>query len=324
VARLGYRAVVIGAGNIGITHLKAAQRLNEIETVAVSDTLPERLSQAAEQFGIRGYEDYRDMIAKEKPDIAVVALPPFLHRDAAVFCAEQGCHILLEKPMAMNQAQCDEIIEAARRNCVTLMIGHTVHYMPADRKVKEIVDSGTLGKLIMMNDRRYVSYFDNRLDWFFKKETSGGGILFNLGSHSIDKLQWFTGSRVKKVKAFTDHTASPGDIEGAGTVFAETESGVPGIIFHSGYGGVGTNETELIFTEGILKLDYRVMIGRNKEWREVELDRQDPYVLQFEDLIRCIHTGEEPSCSGEYAKSIIAAIEAIYESSGTGTETVVR
>jgi predicted dehydrogenase len=321
---LAYRTVVIGAGNIGITHLKAAQRTDGIATVAVADTLPERLNRAAAQFGIKGYADYREMIERERPDIAVVALPPFLHRDAAVFCAERGCHILLEKPMAMNQAQCDEIIAAARRRHVVLMVGHTVHFMPANRKVKEIIDSGSLGKLIMINDRRYVSYFDNRLDWFFRKETAGGGILFNLGSHSIDKLQWFTGSRVKKVKAFTDYSASPGDIEGAGMVMAETESGVPGVIFHSGYGGVAANETELIFTGGMLKLDYRVRIGRNGEWQEVEQDRHDPYVLQFEELIRCIRTGEEPSCSGEYAKSVIAAVEAIYASGETGAETAVR
>jgi len=321
---MSYRTVVIGAGNIGLTHLKAAQGMAEIHMVALADTLRERAEQAAAHFGVAAYDDYKAMIEKEKPDIAVVALPPFLHREAAVFCAERGCHVLLEKPMAMNHAECDDIIAAARRHNVTLMIGHTVHYVASNRKVKEIIDSGRLGKLIMINDRRYVPYFDNRLDWFFRKETSGGGILFNLGSHSIDKLQWFTGSPVTKVKAFTDSTASPGDIEGAGTVFAETASGVPGIIFHSGYGGVKINETELIFTEGVLKLDYRVMIGKNDEWEELALDRRDPYVLQFEELIASIRSGEEPSCSGEYAKSVIAAVEAIYESSETGAETAVR
>lgn len=68
----------------------------------VSDTMPERLQQSAQTYGAKPYADYQDMIRAEKPDIAVVALPPFLHREAPVFSAEHGANVLLEKPMAMS------------------------------------------------------------------------------------------------------------------------------------------------------------------------------------------------------------------------------
>lgn len=318
-----YRVCVIGAGGIAQAHLRAAQAMPELEIAAVSDTMPERLAQTAHAFAAKPYTDYQTMIVSEKPDIAVVALPPYLHMEAAVCCANQGVHVLLEKPMAMNTKQCDEIIASAARNRITLMIGHTVHYLPSNRKVKQLIDSEELGKLVMINDRRYAQYFDHRLDWFFRKEMSGGGILMNLGSHSIDKLQWFTGSKVTRVKASADFAHAPGNIEGAGAVFAETASGVPGLIFHSGYGGVNQNETELIFTEGIVKLDYRVMIGRNQEWEEQTLETNDPYELQFKDMIRSMETGVEPECSGTYARSVIQAVEAVYRSIDRGVESAV-
>src|SRR5690625_4690202 len=137
------------------------------------------------------------MLQKEKPDIAVIAVPHFLHKEAAVCATQNGCHILLEKPMAMNVGECEEIIEATKENNVYVMVCHTQQYMDLNMKAKEILQSGVLGDIVMINDKRYVYYFnDNRPDWFFYKEKAGGGIVINMGAHSIDKIQWVTDSRV--------------------------------------------------------------------------------------------------------------------------------
>src|SRR5699024_5526779 len=120
----------------------------------------------------------------------------------ALNCIEQGCHVLLEKPMAMNVKECNMIIDASKKNNVCVMVCHTQQYMSENKKVKEIIESGRLGEIIMVNDRRYIYYFNNqRPDWFFYKEKAGGGIVMNMGTHSIDKIQWITNSRISNVKA---------------------------------------------------------------------------------------------------------------------------
>ncbi|RAP77505.1 Gfo/Idh/MocA family protein [Paenibacillus montanisoli] len=322
---MGYRVAVLGAGNISTAHLKAAKRLEHLDLVAVADVMEERVNRAAREFGITPYLDYKEMIDKEKPDIAIIALPPYMHKEASVYCSGKGCHLLLEKPMALNVEECEEIIRAADDNNVTLMVGHTVHYEAANRLVKQLIDQGSYGELVMINDTRRSDYFKDRLDWFFNKETSGGGILMNLGSHSIDKIQWYTGSRVAKVKSKIDFNAPKGDIEGAGVVFLETESGIPATIVQSGYSsGVPCNVTEFVFTKGMIQLTWEVWVSESNEYTKVPVDAgEDPFVLQLIDLTDAMEGRKPVECSGAYAKSIISVIEGVYESHYSGKEASV-
>lgn len=322
-----YRVAVLGAGNIAGAHLKAIKELQDrLEAVAVADVNPERLNDLADLYGMNKYTDYKEMIVKEKPDIAIVALPPFLHKEAAVFCANEGCHIMLEKPMALNVTECDDIIAAAERNQIKLMVGHTMQYLPASRKVKQLITEGGLGELIMIHDVRHADYFtDARLPWSFEKAKAGGGILYNLGSHSIDKIQSMTESKVQRIRSSLSYKQPRrGDIEGGGVIFLETDKGIPATITQSGYKGVGRNDTEYIFTQGMIKQDSRVFISRDKQYVEVELDAEhSPLALQLLDLMESIETGREPECSGAYGKSVIQAIEAVYESDRLQSEIVL-
>lgn len=322
------KLAVIGAGAIGSKHLEAAAQVEELEAVAVAE-LNQSLAQAtAEQYGIRAYADYQEMLQREKPDIAVIALPHYLHKDVAICCAAHGVHLLLEKPMALNVAECDEIISAAERYGVKLMVGHTQHYFPENREAKRIIESGELGQLVMINDTRHVHYFrEDRPAWFLEKNKSGGGIMTNLGSHSIDKIQWMTTSQVTKVKASVSFHDDRYDVEGSGVIFLETSSGVRATITQSGYPGVSRNVTEIIFTKGMLKLETGkgLAISRNGIYEQVPLDSADePLILQLLDLMNAITNDCALDCSGAYSKSVVSVIESVYTSSETGTEQAVK
>lgn len=313
---------LIGAGIISEYHLNALKEMNDLKAVAVAEINQEKGRDIAENYQLHFYTDYKEMVQQENPDIVVIALPHFLHKEVAICCANQGCHILLEKPMAINKEECDEIIAAAKRNQVQLMVGHTQHYFPENRQVKKLFNEKKLGQLVMINDVRHLFYFnEERPEWFFHKEKAGGGILMNLGAHSIDKIQWLTGSKIKRLKANVSYLGTKGNVEGSGVVYLETESGIPATISQSGYKGVNRNETEFIFTNGMIKLTSNggVWMSENGEYRQVEIeDKKDPFILQFQDLLTSIYDGADPECSGQYARSVISAIEAIYQSSETG------
>lgn len=323
-----YRVALIGGGSIAVSHLEALRSMDKLKAVAVADISRERAELVAAQFGINAYTDYREMVEREKPDIAVVTLPHFLHKEASVFTAEAGCHLLLEKPMALDAGECDAIIEAVRRSGVKLMVGHTQHYFAQNRAAKTIIAEGKLGKLVAINDARHVDYYrETRAPWFFEKAKAGGGIFMNLGSHSVDKIQWLTDSRIVQVKASLSHCGPKGDVEGSGLAFLRTDSGVAATVSQSGYpGGVSRNETELLFTGGMLKLlsGVSLWIGEGGQYREVAVRQEEkPFVLQFRDLVRYIEEDVEPYSSMEYSRSVVAVVESMYRSHETGTEQSV-
>ncbi|GIP35300.1 Gfo/Idh/MocA family protein [Paenibacillus sp. J2TS4] len=322
-----YRVAVIGGGGIAVKHLQAMKSTRELEPVALAEIDEGRAGQLAQQFGIRAYTDYREMVKQERPDITIVTLPHFLHKDAAVFCAREGCHVLLEKPMAMSVSECDDIIEAIEASGVQLLVGHTQHYFPENQKAKELIESGELGRLVMINDIRHVPYFrPDRPAWFFEKAKAGGGILTNLGSHSIDKFRWLGGSPVTGVRASVSYFGNRGDIEGSGIIFLENADGLPATISQSGYGGVSKNETELIFTGGMAKLviGQGLWISRDGAFVPVPVEAvAEPFVLQFRDLITSIETGRQPECSMYYSREIVEVVEAVYQSHEQKREIVL-
>lgn len=317
-----YKTAIIGAGIIAQNHLKAIFEMQPLKAAAIADIALERAEEAASQYGIRAYADYKEMIEREKPDIAVITLPHYLHREAAVFCAEAGCHVMLEKPMALSVQECDEMIEAAERNNIQLMVGHTQHYFTANRRAKQLIEQEDLGTLVMINDARHVNYYaSSRPQWFLEKEKSGGGIMMNLGSHSIDRIQWITGRRIAKIRSYLSFYGDRGDVEGSGLLLMETADGVPATAAQSGYDGYVKNEIEIIFTKGKLKIDNskRLWVSRGRELEEAAAPQTEaPFVLQYKELIGAIR-GERPlESDGYYGRTVIQAIEALYRSHETG------
>lgn len=326
---MGYRIAVIGAGAISRQHLEAIKEMKELNGVAIADINLERAQEmaAAYEKKMNVYTNYKEMVVNEKPEIVIITLPHNLHHPAAVWCAEQGCHVLLEKPMALNTAECDEIIRVAKSRQVRLIIGHSIRYSGESRAAKQIIESKSLGTLLMIHDVRHVNYYrDDRPTWFFDKAASGGGIMMNLGAHSIDRIQWLSESKVKRVVAAAGYYGNRGNIEGNGLIHLETDSGVAASICLSGYGGVRRNETEFIFTKGMMKLEAGkgIWISQEGLYKSLPIDNTSPSLqLQLQALIQSIETGYDPECSGEYGKSVIHAIEAVYESDRIGKEVLV-
>jgi predicted dehydrogenase len=325
---MNYRTAVIGAGRIADSHISGMRATPEFTPVAIADVNEERARELGQAERLRCYADYREMIRAEKPDAAIIALPHHLHREAAIFCAEQGCHVMIEKPMAISLRECDKISDAVRRCGVMAMVGHTQHYMAANRAARELVRADTMGKLVMVNDTRHGDYFSaDRPDWFFRKALAGGGRMMNLGSHSIDRIQWITGRAISKVKASLTYYGNRGDVEGSGLVYAENADGVPITISQSGYKGAPRNELELIFTGGMIRVEGSgsLSVSKGGSYEKVEPGVcVSAFALQYRDFLEAIRTGREPECSLDYARGVIAIVESIYRSQECGQMIDVR
>ncbi len=185
---------VVGLG-IGCSHIRGFQSHPDVEVVGVADIDEKRLAEKAEEFGIKGrYSSMDKLISAEKPDIISVALPNKLHKPFTIRALEAGCHVLCEKPMAMNAAEADEMNRAAARAGRRLMINFSFRFNDQSYALKKEVESGILGDLYFARTiwlrRRGIPKFGS---WFSKKELAGGGPIIDLGVHRLDLALWLMG-----------------------------------------------------------------------------------------------------------------------------------
>ncbi len=307
--------------------MKAITTMDSLNVIGIADINLERAKEVAERYHLKYFQSYHEMVKQLQPEIAIITLPHFLHKEAAVFCADSGCHLLMEKPLAISSQHCVEIIEAVNRNQVIMLVGQTQQYISQNLTAKALIKNAPLGTLISIQENRHTSYFTKqRPAWFLDKSKSGGGIMFNLGNHCIDKLQWLTDSRISRVQASLSYHADYPEMEASAAILMHTSAGVPCLVNLSGYEGISGEETVMTFTNGMLKIinHQAVYISIGGKYEAVpNPPAKNPFELQMRDLLDCIQENRQPYSSGAYAHSVVRAVEAVYESHLTAKEMII-
>lgn len=182
------KAAIVGAGLIaGKKHIPAFLRhRKKVELVALCDLNEEGARKLAAQFGVpRVYSDIGEMIDKEKPDLVDICTPPQTHVKLAIEAMNLGCHVLIEKPMALTVAECDKIVEASERNKVKVCVGHSDLFYYPFMEARELVRSGAIGEFrgmrIMLSTP--TDYMTSREDHWAHKLP--GGVIGESGPHIV-------------------------------------------------------------------------------------------------------------------------------------------
>jgi predicted dehydrogenase len=176
---------IAGLGRSGWDiHAEALAGLaDQFNIIAVCDPDSARQTEAQERFGCRTYSEYANLVADREIELMVVATPSQLHVSNTIAALRAGKHVLVEKPMGKNLIDVDEMIAAAKETGQILTVNQNYRYAADFRKVKEIIGSGVLGRILQI--RMAVHQFQRRWDWQTLKKY-GGGILNNHGAHLID------------------------------------------------------------------------------------------------------------------------------------------
>ncbi len=181
------RVGVIGAGVMGSNHARVLVGLPDMTLVGVVDPLPAHRAHATELTGCRTFATLDELIA-EGIDAATIAAPTHLHHEIALACIAQGIHILVEKPIASSVEEGQDIVAAAERAGVTLMIGHVERFNPAVAAIKQAIS----GEDILSIAITRVGPFPPRM--------SNVGVVIDLAVHDIDLIRWFTESDIVEVQ----------------------------------------------------------------------------------------------------------------------------
>lgn len=305
---------LIGCGKISKAHVSAIEAIEDAEIIAACDILSENLAAVCEKTGAVGYSDYKELIEKEDIDLALITLPHALHGEATCIAAEHGIHVFLEKPMGVSSEDCKRMIEACKKADVMLWIGHPYQFIPAYRFAKELIASGELGSLVSISETRNQNYFiPSRPRWFLQKAMSGGGIMMNLGAHSLDKLKFFTDSSIAEITG-NIHLRDGYDVEDSVVAFVRMENGVVGTINLIGHTAASTYTVSLYLTKGEIRINGNTVsyCGADGIFEEKECE-PEKMLLQMSAVIKEVKNGgKKPAVTGEYGLDIVYAVKRLY------------
>ncbi|MGJ9459653.1 Gfo/Idh/MocA family protein [Oceanobacillus sp. CF4.6] len=222
---------VIGCGNV--TEVKsgpAFQKSKNSELVAVMRRNGQLAKDYAERHGVpKWYDDADALINDSEVDAVYIATPPSSHKEYTIKVARAGKPIYVEKPMALNINECNEMIAACKEAGVPLYVAYYRRAMPRFRKIKELLDNQAIGDVRFVSTTQYQKASENVEDsWRVQPEISGGGLFVDMGSHTLDILDFLLGP-IKEVKGFTSNQAGKYQAEDIVTGAYLFESGVHGM-----------------------------------------------------------------------------------------------
>ncbi len=323
---------IVGTGVISAFHIKALQQIEEVELVTICDIVEEKAKQYGDKYNLDWTTNYDKMINDQNIDVISVVVPSGLHADLGIKAANAGKHVVVEKPIDITLEKADALIEACKKNIVTLGVISQLRFYDSMLKVYEIVNSGKLGKVIQGD--AYIKWYRSEEyyrsgGWRGTKKMDGGGAFMNQGVHYIDLLLSVMGS-VKSVISKVKTVARNIEVEDIGMAMIEFNSGALGVIQASTamYPGLparleihGTKGT-IIFEGEVIKL---VDIEGEESYQKENVDAKgaanpsnidvSPYVREYNDILSAIKENREPKVSGTEARKALELILAIYKSS---------
>jgi len=196
------RVGIVGVGFWStLTHIPVYQTIPNIEIVAISDIVEERLQRVAHKFGIKkAYRDFARMLESEDLDIVSVCTPPSTHANLSIAAAEHGCNVFVEKPMAISLEECNKMITAAERNGVKLAINANYRWLPEYVCAKKHVENKIIGDPYFI---RIEEFCWNLPDARRSMRKQSSLLILEMAVHYIDLIRWLSDSNANLVHAIS-------------------------------------------------------------------------------------------------------------------------
>ncbi|MGH6670551.1 MAG: Gfo/Idh/MocA family oxidoreductase [Xanthobacteraceae bacterium] len=226
---------IAGLGMAGAVMVQAAAAHAGYVLRAAADPHPAPRAAFARDFNAMVYDDIGALCADPAVEVVYIATPHQFHAPHAILAAEQGKHVILEKPMALTLADCDAIIAAVEHYRVHLIVGHTHSFDPAVHVMWLLIASGALGRLGMIHSFNYTNFLYRPRRPEELDTARGGGILFNQVPHQIDIVRFLGGGLVKSVRAQTTVLDPTRPTEGSCAALMQFENGAAASLVYGGY-----------------------------------------------------------------------------------------
>ena len=332
-------AAIVGTGFAGHLHAESLLATGRAEIVGAVSQREASRGAFTDRWGGRSYNDVAEMLAIEKPQVVVVALPNRFHAEVAIAAAEHGALVICEKPIAMSLEEADNMIAACRRAGVQLLYGEELLFAPKYRKVKRLIDDGSLGSVFSIN--HHERHDGPHSSWFFEPESAGGGALLDMACHGIELCRWLKG-RLPVESVFASvgtfrHETSP--VEDHAVVTLRFTDGAIATVHGSWAVGGGIDERlEVIGADGSVVADLArgsAMLVHSQRGVEYATEKAASgpgwahvayeeawhwgWPQQLAHFVDCIEGHAAPEVTGEDGRATLEIVHAAYESARQGT-----
>lgn len=342
MTRTPVRFAFIGCGQIANKHAVALGRLEEAEVVGAYDIDASAARNVGEKYSIPYYTDVELMVEETDPDVFVILTPSGDHAHSILDLVRFNRHFVVEKPLALRLDHVDQILAACDTRGIKTFVVKQNRFNPPIRKLKESLELGRFGKLVLGTVRvrwkRDQAYYDQKTwrgTW-----AQDGGVLTNQASHHIDMLVWLMGE-VESVMAKTSTRLVDIEAEDVGVAILKFRNGALGII--EALTAVRPNDLEgsisILGEKGSVEVGGFFM-NEMKTWSFVEPDEVDSGLGEgraatpkeqawnhtefFKDVIESLKSGRRGLIDGLEGRKSIELINAIYESAETGKEVFLK
>ena len=288
---------LIGCGRAGMIHARNyVNKVKGARMVACVDVVEAAAKAAADELGCAKYfTDYHDILSDPEVDAVVVVSPTDLHEGIVIDCANAGKHIFCEKPMAMNAAECEAMIEACRKNNVKLQIGFMRRHDKSFKQAKEVLDSGAIGDLVQIHS--HTRGPSKPRPWMYDIRKSNG-ILAEVNSHDIYACRWFAGSDIDQLYAIAGNYRNPEaradypDYYDSVVMTGNFKNGVQFVIDGAAYVQYGyDSHVELVGTKGVLHVGTSE--GSSVKCTTVEHGTSQPFINSWMTLFEDAYLAED-------------------------------
>ena len=313
---------LIGCGDIAVR--RVAPALSEVpqsELTAVSRANADRLDEFADRFRVRQrFVRWQELVQSQDIDCVYVATPPNLHAEQTIAAAEAGKHVLCEKPMAMNIAECERMIAAAKANGVKLGVAYYRQFYPVVNRMREVIESGEIGKPTVVNVTAFEWLNPPASDlraWRLRPEVAGGGPMFEFGCHRIQLLLYLFGP-VRATSAITANALFDRDVEDTAVASFEFTNGTVATLAVSNAVMEARDTFTVWCSEGSMRtpvLNEGTLTIKTKNGERTETHKPASNIHQplIEDFVRAVIDNRQPSVTGEIGKAVAQVEEEIYK-----------
>ena len=333
---------LIGSQFISAIHAAALKTVPGANLLAVASPTEHHVRAFAAEHSIpRWFTDYREMLALDELDMVVLGLPNDLHCQATLDAAAAGKHVVCEKPLCLNLADADRMIDACRSAGVKLMYAEELCFAPKYVRLKRLADEGALGDLHLIKQSE--KHDGPHSPWFWDVSRSGGGVTMDMGCHALEFFRWIAGKpKVASVYAHMTSSTHASRTRGDDNalIIVTFENGITALAEESWtkkggmddraelYGSVGVAYADLLRGNSILtysETGYGYAVEKASQtagWSFTIYEELWNYGFpqEFAHFVDCVRDDKPPLETGEDGRAVLELIFAAYQSAGTGAK----
>jgi predicted dehydrogenase len=320
---------IAGTGYIGRVHLEAAREVSAARVLAVATLEAEEIRATFPDLQI--YPTYRELFRDERLDAVILCLPTHLHEAATVEAAGRGLHILCEKPMGLDAASAERMLQAAQASDRILMVAHVLRFWPQYARIKELIEAGEIGAVHSVTARRLAKY----PPWsgWFRDPAKSGGCLLDLQIHDVDFVHWILGHPQSVYTVGIQAPTGSWDHVHTTLAYPQAQASIEATYLMP-ESWPFTSSVHVVGTEGVLEYTFRV--GANIQERgqashffrlyksdgtlsEPTAPADDMFAAQLHYFVRCVEDHQPPRlCLPEETYQVMQVMTASRQSADIG------